>query len=165
MFGTIHIGDPDYQFDGRALFAYATGYAKECMAQAKRSEGHRDLAILAGDLQAAERHVAVIYRMRNDARLIISPFLSAIRIRTRVEKADAAALVEAGAAWFAEPSCSGETCMDCDLPLWHHIYVGGEGLKCPFGRRFWQIARALCERTDPKNKGWGDDTLRDIARH
>lgn len=59
------------------------------------------------------------------------------------ETADAQGRAGAGTARFLEPACGGDTCDDCERPLWQHIGVFGRGVLCPFGRAYWQHARAL----------------------
>lgn len=86
-----------------------------------------------------------------------------IATRTQMEALEALLAVRNGDAAFLTPACAGETCGDCDRPLWHHIRVGGDQTYCPFGRRFWQLARALQAR-DSERAGLDAYNLAAIAR-
>lgn len=58
---------------------------------------------------------------------------------------------------FLTPACSEETCGDCDRPMWHHIAIKDKGTLCPFGRQFWQLARALgASYGVDDSQGWRD---------
>lgn len=76
------------------------------------------------------------------------------------ESEQAREMVQDGQAYFAPCSCAGETCYDCERPIWHHIRAGDDGLLCPFGRRYWQLARAILMST----KGVTDADMRRALR-
>lgn len=88
----------------------------------------------------------------------------AISQRTLLEWRQAEATVRLGHAAFWSGSCAGETCMDCELPMWHHIIMTRGPALCPFGREFWVLARAIDQRA--RSYGYDDSVvnLKEIAR-
>lgn len=75
----------------------------------------------------------------------------------RAEEAAADTIVANHEAGFLSPACADETCEDCERPLWHHIAIVGAETLCPFGRRYWQIARALMPSVMGKDRS--DDRM------
>lgn len=67
---------------------------------------------------------------------------AAINARTRNEEKVAQRAVDRGAAMMAPLTDSGETCGDCDYPVWWHLNIGGRRV-CPLGREYWVHLRAL----------------------
>lgn len=86
-------------------------------------------------------------------------------IRTWGEEAKAKQEIEDSAWAFPLPACGeNATCTDCERPQWHHLFASDGRVLCPFGRRFWQIARALVD-SDCESPGLGcEPWLREIAR-
>lgn len=75
----------------------------------------------------------------------------------RAEEARANEMALNRAAAFLTLACGDETCSDCDRPLWHHITIKDKGTLCPFGRQFWQLARALgASYGVADSQGWRD---------
>lgn len=87
-----------------------------------------------------------------------------IKERTRQEREQAAAVVKVGGARFLAPSCAGETCMDCERPIWQHILLDVGGELCPFGREFWTFARAITGAMTPNTGEAVRDVLKIIAK-
>lgn len=104
-----------------------------------------------------------LYRARRDmaremmtARMAtVLPLREAIVERTIDERMTAEEAVRSNRVQMAPVVCSGETCGDCDYPIWWHVDLGGTYL-CPLGREYWTYLRAVFPE--------GKETMRMIAR-
>lgn len=143
MFGEIKVPLSGLEVDVDVLTDHIVGMA---LIHREEREYHMFTAIRAqGEGDWDLRDIAV--RLAREAdRLMASvtcPLRLAIGHRTRQERVQAEATVRAGGAAFLEVACAGETCADCERPLWHHIRTTDALIHCPVGREYWALARAL----------------------
>lgn len=103
--------------------------------------------------------------LRMMAHAIMTPYRASFEMRTEMERSQADAMVRVGAARFLAPACAGETCDDCDRPIWQHIQKWGTVSMCPFGREYWALARAIFfEAKHTRTPGIEMGVIRQIAR-
>lgn len=103
-----------------------------------------------------------IWEMHKAARIayaVMVPFREAIAIRTLKEEDTARHRVSKCSARFLLTACSGETCHDCDMPLWVHVQTQ-LARYCPdAGRPYWQLVRAIF-----RSQGLNDPQVRTAVR-
>lgn len=143
MFGTIESYKTPIMVDIEGLIDNIVNNARFHALEAGYHRSEASEFAARGEDYSAAWHIGQAGYARGRAMWVTLPLRTQIEQRTRTETTEARRLVNDGTARFMEPACGDETCGDCDLPLWQHIRIVGEQTLCPFGRRYWQIARAL----------------------
>lgn len=164
MFGTITVPKAPIEVQADDLVGHIVGIAliQRDSRDRVRDEAHcQDVACIEIHCQVS-RDLAREYGTQ--MRYVTMPLRVAIRIRTDDESRMANLDVERGNAHFWVGSCADEACDDCDRPLWHHVVTISEGIICPFGRRFWSLARAILAKTYDGTPWDGRETLGKAAR-
>lgn len=164
MFGAITV--PADLPDGLTVQMFATTadiarQMKEIAADNRRSAATaRSLGFLSIDVY----HTA----LARDWSARASDHMLQIALRFTVRSADEALqarhLVATGNARLLEVACAGETCQDCERPLWHHIVKLGTIVLCPFGREYWTLFRAIRQHHGQGGRPYNDGLAKMIAR-
>lgn len=137
--------------------------AADLMNRAKDADRHSYISRCPDGFVAYYRETSESKAIRMMARAIMTPYRAAFEARTEMESAMASSMARVGAVRFLTPSCSGETCKDCERPLWHHVVKWGTVTMCPFGREFWSYARALTDDGGGYHHDEGHEMLCKIA--
>lgn len=145
------------------VLAAACKGAADLMTRAADAERHSYISRRPNGTVAYFQETSESKAIRMMARAIMTPYRASFEARSEIESAMAASMVRVGAVNFLSPACAGETCLDCERPLWHHIVKWGTVTMCPFGREFWSYARALTTEGHEYRHGEGYELLCKIA--
>lgn len=164
MFGTITIpAEMPYGITAREFEVDVDTASQMMQISADNRRSARTAEALGYD-ELAAYHLCLAQDWSRLASRQMHAFRSAVTVRTAIELEWARVVVESGHARFQIGACSDETCDDCDRPMWHHILVADTMRLCPFGRRYWTIARAIHDDHEELGGYPARDLLADIAR-